>query len=335
MPAQAQRAGALVISLDFELAWGVHDSLGSDGRYRDNLLGAREVVPKMLDLFREYEVEATWATVGLLFAESREEREHFDPTLRPSYTDPIRDPYKIRTGRNESEDPIHFALSLIRLIGSTPGQELASHTYSHYYCLEPGQSVEQFEADLDAAQAIAHHHGFSLQSLVIPRHQVRSDYLPAIRRAGFRQHRTNEKNWISRPTASGKSPLPVRAARLANSYSRITRSERVPWKDTRPDEHGLVDIRESFFLRPYSPALGGLNELRVKRVINAMRLAARSRSIFHLWWHPHNFGINQQQNLDDLEVLLEEYSRLRQSLGFRSYSMKNVGEMAHALRSAT
>ena len=268
MPGQSQRAGALVISLDFELAWGVHDSLGSDGGYRDNLLGAREVIPRMLDLFREYEVEATWATVGLLFAASAEER-------------------------------------------------------------------EQFEADLDAAQAIAEHHGFSLQSLVIPRHQVRADYAPAIRRAGFRQHRTNEKNWISRPTASGKSPLPVRAVRLANSYSRITRSERVPWKDTQPDEHGLVDIRESFFLRPYSPTLGALNELRVKRIINAMRLAARSRSIFHLWWHPHNFGVNQQQNLDDLEVLLEEYARLRQSLGFRSYSMKNVGQMAHALRSAT
>ena len=36
------RTGALVLSLDFELAWGVRDTLGSDGPYRGHLLGARD-----------------------------------------------------------------------------------------------------------------------------------------------------------------------------------------------------------------------------------------------------------------------------------------------------
>ena len=59
--------GALVISLDFELHWGVRDKRPVDGPYRENLLGAREAIPQMLDLFEEFGVAATWATVGFLF----------------------------------------------------------------------------------------------------------------------------------------------------------------------------------------------------------------------------------------------------------------------------
>ena len=64
--------GALVISLDFELHWGVRDKRPVDGPYRENLLGAREAIPRMLDLFEEFGVAATWATVGFLFAKNRD-----------------------------------------------------------------------------------------------------------------------------------------------------------------------------------------------------------------------------------------------------------------------
>jgi hypothetical protein len=79
--------GALVISLDFELHWGVRDKSAPDGPYRENLLGARKAIPRILDLFEEFDVAATWATVGFLFAESRREREEFSPVVRPQYTD--------------------------------------------------------------------------------------------------------------------------------------------------------------------------------------------------------------------------------------------------------
>ena len=53
-----------IISLDFELKWGV---LEFDERYNKNLLVARQVIPKILTLFKEYQIKATWAVVGLLF----------------------------------------------------------------------------------------------------------------------------------------------------------------------------------------------------------------------------------------------------------------------------
>src|SRR5215472_13914167 len=78
-----KRPGALVISLDFELHWGVRDSASLDENERARLLSARRIVPRMLDLFEEFSIHATWATVGLLFAHSRTEVEAFKPTRRP------------------------------------------------------------------------------------------------------------------------------------------------------------------------------------------------------------------------------------------------------------
>ena len=55
---------SLVISLDFELMWGVFDTIGA--RYTENLSGALEAVPLLLELFAKNEISATWASVGLL-----------------------------------------------------------------------------------------------------------------------------------------------------------------------------------------------------------------------------------------------------------------------------
>src|SRR5262249_35841561 len=77
-----EKLGILVISLDFEIYWGVRDLVTLD-EYRDNLLGVRKVVPGMLQLFRQYGVRVTWATVGLLFHSTREQMMQSLPNNRP------------------------------------------------------------------------------------------------------------------------------------------------------------------------------------------------------------------------------------------------------------
>jgi hypothetical protein len=54
-----------LISLDFELMWGVRDHR-SIATYGKNILGVREAIPAMLAMFTKYRVKATWATVGML-----------------------------------------------------------------------------------------------------------------------------------------------------------------------------------------------------------------------------------------------------------------------------
>jgi hypothetical protein len=58
--------GALVISLDFEMAWGYRRSPVLGPRGAQLLRGTRAVVTRLLDIFDRYDVSATWATVGHL-----------------------------------------------------------------------------------------------------------------------------------------------------------------------------------------------------------------------------------------------------------------------------
>ena len=73
--------GAFVISLDFELNWGTFDGTTIEA-YGDNLLGVRQVVPSLLDLFAAHQIHATWATVGFLFYETKAELLKDLPTMK-------------------------------------------------------------------------------------------------------------------------------------------------------------------------------------------------------------------------------------------------------------
>ena len=46
-----RKNGTFIISLDFELNWGVHDVFTLE-QYKKNLLGTREAIDRMLELFR-------------------------------------------------------------------------------------------------------------------------------------------------------------------------------------------------------------------------------------------------------------------------------------------
>ena len=59
----------LVISLDFELHWGRFDKVPIQN-WETYYQTAREVIPKLLSLFSQYEVEVTWANPSpILLAE--------------------------------------------------------------------------------------------------------------------------------------------------------------------------------------------------------------------------------------------------------------------------
>ena len=102
-------SGRFVISLDFELMWGVRDHR-TVANYGDAVLGGRRAIPQMLKLFEQYEVHATWATVGLLFASNREEMHRFAPSVVPQYQDAELSPYPVldQIGEDEASDPYHF-----------------------------------------------------------------------------------------------------------------------------------------------------------------------------------------------------------------------------------
>lgn len=320
--------GALVVSLDFELRWGVFDRYPPDGgAYRRNLLGARAAIPRLLDLFEEFNIAATWATVGFLFATSRQELRDLSPPIRPSYQNPALSPYAEPIGDDEADDPLHYAPSLIAAIRDRPRQEIASHTFSHYYCLEAGQTRDAFAADLASAVAIAGRRGLPLRSIVLPRNQLNPAYADVLTGAGFSCYRGNEGSRIYRAAAGDESRQPIRrAARLLDSYVTLTGDNLTPWAAVR-QPNGLFDVRSSRFLRPYSPRLRHLEPLRLRRITHGIRTAATQRAIYHLWWHPHNVGTFTDENLAFLRRVLETFADCRERHGMRSLSMAEVVDL--------
>jgi hypothetical protein len=116
-------------------------------------------------------------------------------------------------GEDEARDPLHFARSLVEAIERSPGQELATHTFSHYYCLEPEQTAEEFTADLKAAVAIASARGATLRSIVFPRNQHNPAYSDVLRALEIRAYRGNPTSWMWRFESGDESV--TRTKRLA------------------------------------------------------------------------------------------------------------------------
>lgn len=318
--------GKFVISLDFELLWGVRDKKTPD-TYGNNILGVWEAIPKILETFDKHKIKATWATVGFLFASSKRELLEYCPKSKPEYTDKNLSPYKGHfglLGEKEEVDKYHFASKLIDLILKYPEQEIATHTFSHYYCLEPGQTKEDFNNDLLAALKIATKKNVKIESLVFPRNQFNDKYLEILKNLGITSYRGNEKVWFHNAANGEKEKLSKRAFRLLDTYINISGHNCYSLEEIRKKEP--YDIPSSRFLRPYSSKLKILERFRLRRILKSMTEAAKKGEVYHLWWHPHNFGINQQENFSFLNKVLAHYTVLNDKYGFESLSMKNLSK---------
>jgi peptidoglycan/xylan/chitin deacetylase (PgdA/CDA1 family) len=324
-PPRLRRPGALVVSLDFELHWGVRDRVSLDRHERARLLSARCAVQEILSAFQEFSIHATWASVGFLFARSRAELEGFTPLYKPVYRDPRLDPYREKIGRDESEDPFHFAPSLIAQIQAQPGQEIATHSFSHYYCMEPGQGEREFKSDLDSAVAIAAHSGYSIGSYVFPRNQVHPSYLKLLAGRGissYRETQASESN-ASASFRTQQQPL-KRLRRLCDAYFDLEGCQTIRW----PLGTDLISVGSSRYLRPHNKVLSSLEDLQYRRIRNGMNSAAETGELFHLWWHPEDFAQYRSHNLRFLRKVLSCYEQCRRRHGMLSLSMNEVAQLA-------
>lgn len=325
------KRGNFVISLDFEIYWGVRDVLQLD-QYCNHLLGVRKVIPGLLQLFKQYEIQATFATVGFLFFKDKEELLAGLPEKKPHYTDKHISPYEDsfnEVGKDESEDPFHFAPSLIEKINAA-GQEIGCQTFSHYYCLENGQTIEDFREDIKAAKRIAAKRGVTLKSFVFPRNQYNEAYLKVCSEEGITSFRGNETSWLYTAKNAESETSFRRAIRLMDAYLNI--SGHHCYNPHYEKETHLCNIPASRFLRPYAKKAAFMDWLRLQRITNSMTHAAKNGLTYHLWWHPHNFGINLTENLSFLEKILQHYQKLNNKYSFSSVNMQKLAEQLNATK---
>jgi len=309
------------ISLDFELFWGMRD-VSTIKKYGKNILGGRKAIPKILDCFQNYHIHSTWAMVGLATFENRDDLISFFPEIKPKYKNLLMDPYHDLSylGDDEKSDPFHFGYSLVKMIQQSGNVELASHTFSHFYCLE-NEIRGAFASDLKASINSLKRIGCTPETLVFCRNRYNSEHLIEAKLNGFRFFRGTEiSNLYSNHNQNDHNSLMIRLFRLFDAYVNLTGHH---FSIVDKDSSGLINIPSSRFLRPWSSNL--MQNIRLKRILNSMKFAAMNNLGFHLWWHPHNFGENVTENIFILNEICNYYKYLANEYGMESLTMSEAG----------
>jgi hypothetical protein len=145
--------------------------------------------------------------------------------------------------------------------------------------------------------------------------------LKICKKVGITSFRGNENNFLQKPRNQKKLAIYIRVLRLLDTYFNITGYN--IYKEASQVE-GLINIQSSFFFRPFNKKLGLFEKFKIKRYKKAMLAAAESNCIFHIWWHPHNFGANTDENINQLREILSYFKLLNKKYGMRSLNMEEI-----------
>jgi peptidoglycan/xylan/chitin deacetylase (PgdA/CDA1 family) len=274
------RPGALCISIDLELAWGIWDE-PSTAYHRLCAEKERAVVNAMLELFASRSIPATWAIVGRL--------------LDPAGGVPTS---------TEFGERIWYAPDLVEAIrNGAPGHDIGSHGFAHLYFQETDR--DRLRADLRAARRVHDEHGLPFTSFVFPRNQVA--HLDLLAEAGIKVFRGVDVGWQT-TVRERLGRVPGRAANLVDKVLPIP----PPLVQPRALPFGLVELPSSMLLLGRNGLRGlvppHVAELKAKL---GLRQAARHGGIFHLWFHPSNFYFDTGVQLRVLGSILDEACALR------------------------
>lgn len=314
--------GIFTVSLDFELYWGIRDKI-TVKEYGENVLGVWTVVPRLLDLFKKYQIHCSWAIVGAMMSADKNDLLRFLPNHLPTYSDSNLSPFNSFLANIEVYDPkLIYGDKLLDLVKNAANQEICSHSFSHYYCLEPGQNAQQFESDIVSTIEMAKLKGIEIKSYVFPRHQINPEYFEILKKYNINIFRETEKIWYHTAARGADEGLVKRAFRYADYFLKM--GSHHTQKKSEIKNSDFYRIRASRWMRPYSRKLDFLDSFKIRRIKNQMTYAAKKGEVFHLWFHPHDIGINQEENFKYLEEIFQHYQSLKENYGFISKNMKEI-----------
>ena len=319
---KTNHTGTLVISLDFEMLWGVADFANLDV-WTPIVDRVHTVVPRLLEMFQQHGVHATWAVVGALMCEDRNDFLNRLPKPIATQTKIILDKLGLNENGNDSccLDRVLFAPELVRMIAACEGQEVGTHTFSHYYCSNTSSNPEEFYAELMASRKIAMEKGYPFCSAVFPRNQVSGKFVEVLEHSHLRCFRGVEHGWI--PRNRRKLGKLGNVLWYLDNYIPLARTASFPLNNVEQIGN-LMSIRNSRFFKPYRPKYAFAEWLKLWRYKLEMKSAAKRGEIYHMYWHPHNFAENTEANFRQMEELLSYFEKMHSKYGMES---KNLLEL--------
>jgi hypothetical protein len=269
----------LFITVDYELFWGVHDSLGWE-KYKENILGASSALLKIVEITNKYNVKLSIACVGMLM-----EDKEIDFNL---FENQNLIPKKALCAKNE-----------IIALAKYDNCEIGSHTFSHSMLDEKSEIdiIDDIRKTNDLLRNSCRFH-------VFPRNKFSKNAYNTYKDSRNMIMRSIDNNWIDKKLKNSNNNLfkkTLRFLRFIDSF--INLSGHNP---SIPDER-YTSNKDLWFSSKYYRCSESriLNFLRNRRIYNSILSAIKKNKDYHFWFHPHNFGSKTEIHLKSFENLLK------------------------------
>lgn len=305
-------SGTFVVSLDTELAWGTFDTEAGYRPFEEAYRRTPSVVRELCSLFETYEIPATWAVVAHLFEDCGGEHDCTRVDL-----DWIDDWYGSLPCRNGVDQELWYAPEILDTIRScSVPQEVGLHGYSHLILGADGCSREVVRREVNAAIDALNAQGISPSSFVFPRNDI--GHLNVLADAGIEVIRGVDDIWFEKQDLPRTIRKPFRFANEALSWA--------PPVVTPRKRNGVIEIPGSQVFRPFHGGWQFAPErTRVARAKKGLEAAAETGQIFHLRFHPFDFGFEPDRMLEFFEQVLEYVTTLQRR---GELSVRTLSEIA-------
>jgi peptidoglycan/xylan/chitin deacetylase (PgdA/CDA1 family) len=318
--------GIFTISIDFELIWGTLDHSGPS-KYRRACETERRLIDRLLSLFEEHEISATWCILGHLFLDKcklKSGAKHPE-IIRPRHSWCREDWFAHDPCATETTAPLFYAKSLVEKIAACKvPQDIGCHTFSHIIFGDAGCSRAAAESEVRACVQLAKEFDIAMRSFAFPRNSV--GHLDVLRGYGFTCYRGPEPVWHE------KTSMPSFVKRLGRLWEVLTIAS-PPIVVPEYTDSGLWNIPGSMI---YFPMKGWRSLIplawRTRRAFKGLESAARDKRIFHLWFHPTNLSDRPDVMFQGLAQILEKATCMRRRGDLAIRSMTEVARLQEDAR---
>lgn len=323
MTMTADQTGYFLFSLDTELAWG-HFDMDERRARKFTRDGSRErrSIQRVLDLCNEFGIVATWALVGHLFY-ARCEGCAICPILdwQGKYSS-FEDIYQTDTTLWYGADVVDL------VVAQRDRHEIAFHGYTHTPFHPDHMQREAACIEVQEWLRVGQRKSLVPETVIFPRNIV--GHLDVFREAGFICYRANEaapRFWSLRYVG-----------KLLKSLDHILAWSPVPIyrPDAFEETNELLDLRSSQHFFGFNRTLellldrASLHKLRIRRMVKAVRQAAATQRVVHIWAHPWEFQTDK-----DFDKLRYLFATVAQEVGtgrLRTIGMAELAKMIRAER---
>ena len=296
-----------IISIDTELAWGRIET-PNDGlldTLRKDPQNGRGAISKLLDIFRENDIRATWAVVGHLFLDHCELEGGVPHRNIPRLAD---DWYSFDPCSNITNSPLFYGRDIIEKLLSNPVKhEIGLHSFSHVLFSECTREVA--DAEVKEGIRLAKQFGIEVKSFVFPQNKI--GHVDVLSENGIQIYRGKDL---------------VRAHPQQVALPRKLRG----FIDVLKPQLGKASRRDGVWEIPSSGIFGEIPQIPSGILIRSrlgMEMAINENGIFHIWLHPESLLI-EPELAAHLAQFLKTVSRRRDE---GKIQVMTMGDLAHYL----